>query len=437
MGRSKVKKATSTFRKCGLHFQAEITAVNRSRANRAKRKLKLPKKLKLSKKLKLPKLQPRELPPRGGLRRTPGGGFRIRRKMKLYTAYHGLREVNVVDIGGGRVELEAEHSGLNGDKITLKCIDAQVNGLKWDQHYTARQLAGCAVTVVDIKKNAEYGKQLEQYRRKARLTVDDKKRRNVLRRLVNGVDIHFFTWHLLDFLHGVLKFENVIKSNVLFSVHHVANLTNAFFDRVKMLYGDGGQRGDDAGPLGTADIGGHELGHGWVAMLADLVYEGHAGALNEHFADVLGLCLEWYLDQVFNQDSDKTNDLPNPAEWLVGEDAVGPNGLRNFKNPEANRQPSKYRGKNWVNPRGKYDYGGVHFNSGVANKCFYELCQRIGMLEALLLSFRVLRDKLNRRSTYMDYRDGMLAYAHKRHFTAVKQCLDLVGLTSSAVSDWY
>lgn len=400
-------------RRCGLHFQAQAQTI----------RLRQP----------APKTR-RQLPARRALR--PGGGFRLKRAVKLYSAYHGHVKVHVTDLGRGKVELEAKHPGRNGNDITVKCIDAQLAKVAPYVPYGARELSRMPATVVDLHANRRLGQELALLDRKPRPTVRDQKRKMAIQRQLNGVDIHFFTWHLLDFLHQVLGVDNVVDGDALFSVHGLSKLTNAYFYEGAMYYGNGDENpADEKGPLGTTDIGAHELGHGLVQMLAGLVYQGHSGALNEHFADVLGLCHEWYLEQVFNQDDDATNDLPNPADWLIGEDSFGQKALRSFSRPEDNQQPSVYKGELWRDPNAPFDYGGVHYNSGVANKCFFELCQKIGMADALQIEFQVFKTKLPKTATFINYRDGMLACSGV-YASEVRQCLDSVGLTADAQNDW-
>ncbi len=153
------------------------------------------------------------------------------------------------------------------------------------------------------------------------------------------------------------------------SVHVGKNLNNAFWTGAQMAYGDGD------GKLFTRftkslDVVGHELSHGVIAYSADLTYQNESGALNEHYADVLGmLTRQWF-----------TKTDAARADWLVGKDIMGPaataRSLRTFTagkayendayfgtDPQPKNQRDQYRGPD--------DNGGVHINSGIPNHAFY------------------------------------------------------------------
>jgi bacillolysin len=55
------------------------------------------------------------------------------------------------------------------------------------------------------------------------------------------------------------------------------------------------------------------------------------------------------------------------ADYLMGEDAVRPAGIRSFSNPNAYGHPDHYS----VRFTGTADGGGVHINSSISNHAFY------------------------------------------------------------------
>lgn len=153
------------------------------------------------------------------------------------------------------------------------------------------------------------------------------------------------------------------------SVHVGKSLNNAFWTGEQMAYGDGD------GKLFTRftkslDVVGHELSHGVITYSADLIYQNESGALNEHFADVLGmLTRQWH-----------TKTDAASADWLVGKDIMGPaakaRSLRTFTAEKAyendpyfgtDPQPKHLRDQF----KGSSDNGGVHINSGIPNHAFY------------------------------------------------------------------
>lgn len=70
-----------------------------------------------------------------------------------------------------------------------------------------------------------------------------------------------------------------------------ANYNNAYWYNGEITLGDGD--GVNWGHFANAtDIIGHEYGHGVVETTAGLVYSGESGALNESFADILGVSAE-------------------------------------------------------------------------------------------------------------------------------------------------
>ena len=121
----------------------------------------------------------------------------------------------------------------------------------------------------------------------------------------------------------------------------------------------------------TLDIVGHELSHGLTQHTAALVYQGESGALNESWSDVFGAMLERYVR------GESTN------TWWLAEQAFTPgiagDALRYMDNPHqaynfgttADDDPDHYTERD----TGSLDNGGVHYNSGIANKAFYLLAK--------------------------------------------------------------
>jgi Zn-dependent metalloprotease len=150
-------------------------------------------------------------------------------------------------------------------------------------------------------------------------------------------------------------------------VHYGVNYNNAFWNGSFMTYGDGD--GFQFSPLVTLDICGHEMQHGITERTAGLTYSGESGALNESWSDVFGALLERYVK------GQSTN------TWRIGEQSYTPgtagDALRYMDNPHAasnsgftaDDDPDHYSERY----TGTADDGGVHINSGIANKAFYLL----------------------------------------------------------------
>jgi len=161
------------------------------------------------------------------------------------------------------------------------------------------------------------------------------------------------------------------------TVHYRVKFNNAFWNGTQMVYGDGD------GVIfvhftGSIDVIGHELTHGVTQFTSALIYEDQSGALNEHFSDVIGsLVKQWKKGQTAAQ-----------ADWLIGAGLLAPGvkgvALRSMKAPGTAYNDPKTLGKdpqpanmaNYMNTA--QDNGGVHINSGIPNKAFYNAAIAIG-----------------------------------------------------------
>jgi Zn-dependent metalloprotease len=145
-------------------------------------------------------------------------------------------------------------------------------------------------------------------------------------------------------------------------VHYGSQYDNAFWNGRSMVFGDGD------GKLfvrftKSIDVIAHELTHGVTENTLGLNYSGQSGALNESVSDVFGSMVKQY----------SKKQTAATADWLIGNDIVGPElapALRNMKAPgTANKyddQPADMSG--YVKTRS--DNGGVHTNSGIPNRAF-------------------------------------------------------------------
>jgi Zn-dependent metalloprotease len=370
--------------------------------------------------------------------------------VKVYSAYMGEVDLNVYDVGNGYISLQALVPGLDGrPDIFVKEVDVQKHDLYPDKYqYDIRYLAQVQSTFINIQKASDNAKTIELIEAKKKmkelsgikLNSLDQKRLHAAYIYNNAVDIHFNTCQYLHFLHKYTGKNNVTNSNILLSMHNVVSLDNAFWTGNYMVYGNGNKT---FYPLGTSDIGGHEAGHGLIQTVAGLKYQGHSGALNESFADVLGVCFEFFLYYKFNnnKDGNTDDDIDGESDWLIGEDSGKQiEYLRNMKDPNNAKQPQPkiYRGMYWVNPNNKdSDFGGVHTNSGVGNYTFYLLSTHLGWEKALGVFWECLQ-QLGPDSSYIDFRDYLKAVAAKDTVltNAVKRALYGSGLTDTAVTDW-
>jgi Zn-dependent metalloprotease len=201
-------------------------------------------------------------------------------------------------------------------------------------------------------------------------------------------------------------------------VHYSTNYANAFWDGVRMTYGDGNTTWS---PLVALDICAHEITHGLTTFTADLDYQDESGAMNEAYSDIFGTAIEFYAK-------------PTMANWLIGEN-IG-NAMRSMANPNQYGDPDCYNGTYfYVGPN---DNGGVHTNSGVFNHWFYLLTAGgsgtndlnnsysiagIGIANAGSVAYRTLAVYLVNSSQFTDGR-----------FYSIQSATDLFGPCSPEVA---
>jgi Zn-dependent metalloprotease len=219
------------------------------------------------------------------------------------------------------------------------------------------------------------------------------------------------------------------------TVHYDRKYMNAFWDGQQMVYGDGdGQIFERF--TKSLDVIGHELSHGVTQYEAGLIYENESGALNEHFSDVFGVMVKQY---ALKQRADK-------ADWLIGEGlfSKGVKGvaLRSMKAPGTafndpligkDKQPAHM--KDFVKTLD--DNGGVHTNSGIPNKAFYELAVRLGGYaweRAGRIWYVTVRDRLRPESAFQDCAEATFDVARELYGAdsveqwAVRDAWDAVGV---------
>jgi Zn-dependent metalloprotease len=206
-----------------------------------------------------------------------------------------------------------------------------------------------------------------------------------------------------DFFFEILERNSIDNKGLRLdsTVHYGVKYDNAFWNGDQMVYGDGDgelfQRFTKC-----IDIIAHELTHGVTQYEASLNYSGESGALNESMSDVFGaLVKQWVKKQT-----------PDQADWIIGEglftEKVKGVGIRSMKEPGTayddsvlgkDPQPAHYKDI-YV---GMKDNGGVHINSGIANRAFYLTSMEIGGFaweKAGKIWYVALRDRLRSSSNF-------------------------------------
>ena len=199
-------------------------------------------------------------------------------------------------------------------------------------------------------------------------------------------------------------------------VHYLVDYVNAFYDGQFMVYGDGDKYWKAFYEI--LDIAGHEMGHHIVGNL--LEYYGESGALNEHFADILGAAVVMHSNKL---SVDEFN-------WTIGDKIISYKGkeysLRTFKEGKAfvnvppaggdDIQPDQVPDAAWYKEHADdlaYDEGGVHILSKIYNRVFYMVCmEQKDWKEPLKFWIKVLQTKITDPNTnFEELANIMLATA--------------------------
>ena len=158
--------------------------------------------------------------------------------------------------------------------------------------------------------------------------------------------------------------------------HYGQNYDNAFWDGHRMIFGDGDGKLFNRFTI-AVDVIGHELTHGVTQHTLALNYWQEPGALNESISDVFGSLVKQYAKKQSTAD----------ADWLIGEGLLAPGvhgrALRDMKNP-GTAYDDPVLGKD-PQPATMADFdhtvsdnGGVHTNSGIPNRAFYLVADKLG-----------------------------------------------------------
>jgi len=235
-----------------------------------------------------------------------------------------------------------------------------------------------------------------------------------------AVDAHWGAEKTYDYFYQKHN-RNSIDNNgfkLINMVHYGNSFGNAYWDGVRMVFGDG-DGVNTKNPLVSLDIIGHEITHGLTSNTAKLVSQNEPGALNESFSDIFGATIDWYA-------------RPDKANWKVGDEISSI--YRSLEDPNSTNHPDTYQGKNWV-PINSTDFGGIHSNNSVQNFWYYLLVvgghgvndlgneytvKGIGIEKAAAIVYRNLTVYMTSLSNFKDAR-----------FYAIQSAIDLFGSCSS------
>jgi Zn-dependent metalloprotease len=191
------------------------------------------------------------------------------------------------------------------------------------------------------------------------------------------------------------------------TVHYGVHYENALWNGRQMIYGDGDGRYFNRFTA-ALDVIGHELTHGITQYTSALEYDAQSGALNEHFSDVFGILVKQY---ALKQTAAK-------SDWLIGEglftSRVHGQAIRSMKapgtaydDPILGKDPQPSHMRSYVST--DLDNGGVHVNSGIPNRAFYEFARLLGGKAwevAGKIWFRTLTHELRSRANFQQCADA-------------------------------
>jgi Zn-dependent metalloprotease len=203
---------------------------------------------------------------------------------------------------------------------------------------------------------------------------------------------HDILFNVYNYLHFLDKHNIDFNYSNLIVLANVPNLDNAFFNGSYLVFGNGC---NGHTPLVSQMIVAHELTHALISKTCNLEYEGHSGALNEHLADVFGVCFEFYVQERF---------------MTLGYELGSETGflLRDMKDPHRCWQPEKMFDDYYQDPNDYHDNGGVHINSGIPNHIFYLVQEKIGHKKAFEFWIRIMF-RLQRCSNFNDFKNTVLS----------------------------
>lgn len=275
----------------------------------------------------------------------------------------------------------------------------------------AKQLKAINYTIIDANGNEEFNDD--------RVVTDVSTNETAGRLLL-------WAQRTMDFLKNQYGWNGIDNNNMAVRAYfnYGERYDNAFWDGQQFFCGTGdGLIFDDFSKY--LDVVGHELNHGVNQFKNQLVYRKQNGALDESFADIAGVLIKhlFLLSQnprlQMSQLNGKIGEgliLPNNRNQYALRDMDTGVGFRDH--PELGTDFQPLRMSDLV--KTKEDNGGVHTNSGIPNKLFWEIythpkfadtpLRRIAKVSQLLWT---ARKTLNSSSTFTTWGSLLLDAATK------------------------
>ncbi len=240
---------------------------------------------------------------------------------------------------------------VSTDFITNETIT--VNGDGSGNHILVDECRGIKTFLSDVNSPSPYIPSSTNNTNFANATVPEK----------GAVTTHYVVSQAYDYFESAHNWSGLGGDTI--EAIYIQGLDNAYYEPTTGLlaFGDGEGPGNIINnSLASLEIAGHEFMHGIIHETGSFFYGQESGAVNESYADIMGLAVENFASGGFN--------------WIVGEQSASAGGLRSFENPGLYGQPNCYNGPNYQNTGNgnPTDEFGVHTNSGVMNYWFYLLC---------------------------------------------------------------
>ncbi|ASS73777.1 hypothetical protein CIG75_01505 [Tumebacillus algifaecis] len=236
-----------------------------------------------------------------------------------------------------------------------------------------------------------------------------------------AVDAHYYAGAVYDWYKNNVNRNSINGNgmNIESLVHYGNKYNNAFWNGTYMVYGDGDGVNFRAFSAGL-DVIAHELTHGVTEYTSGLIYQNQSGALNESWSDAIAAAIE-------------------NVNWTMGEDLTLPGygyvGFRSMSDPAAYGDPAHMNQyKNLPNTQAG-DWGGVHTNSGIPNKAFYNAATSIGSRTiAAKIWYQASRDYMTANTNFSGARAATLQAAaalygsSSSYYSAVANAWTAVGV---------
>ena len=200
-----------------------------------------------------------------------------------------------------------------------------------------------------------------------------------------------YVGQVFDYFHEVMGRNSIDNQgmDLVINVHFGEKYQNAFWDGDEIVLGDGDGK-IFSNFSKSLDVLAHELAHGITQFSANFKYSGQSGALHEHFSDVFGSAITQHA----------AGQNANNADWLIGNEIMGPElygeSLRSMSEP-GTAYDNSLLGKD-LQPahmdnyyKGSGDNFGVHINSGILNKAFYQASMEISTEKTARIWYNALQ----------------------------------------------